>query len=105
MDHERANQNDETPAQSHPAPRDEVAALVLELAGLARNAPDRLTERVRALSIREQAELALRLPARERMELMLHAPKPMRLVRSLPDLELYLTSASTPNAPAPGSRC
>ena len=65
--------------------------MVLELAGLARNAPDRLTERVRALSIREQAELALRLPARERLELMLHAPRPMRLVRSLPDLELYLT--------------
>jgi len=91
MDREQSKQDGETQAQAHPASRDEVSALVSELAGLARNAPDRLTERVRALSIRQQAELALRLPAKERMELMLHAPKPMRLVRSLPDSEFYLT--------------
>jgi hypothetical protein len=69
----------------------DVSALVVELGELARHAPDRLTERIRALSIREQAELALRLPAEERLSLMLHAPRPMRLVRSLPDAELYLT--------------
>jgi len=70
----------------------DVAALVSELGELARRAPDRLTERIRALSVREQAELALRLPAKERLSLMLHAPKPMRLVRSLPDAELYFTA-------------
>ena len=34
---------------------------------------------------------ALRLPAAERLQLMLHAPAPMRLVRTLPDADLYLT--------------
>ena len=53
----------------------EVSALVEELAELARRAPARLGERVAALGIREQAELALRLPARHRLELLLHAPK------------------------------
>ena len=91
MDHERPEQDDGTQALTPPAPTDEVSALVSELAGLARNAPGRLTARILALSIRQQAELALRLPAQERMELMLHAPKPMRLVRSLPDSELYMT--------------
>jgi hypothetical protein len=43
------------------------------------------------LSPREQAELALRLPAKLRAELLLHAPKPMRLVRSIPDADFYLT--------------
>jgi hypothetical protein len=43
------------------------------------------------LTIREQAELALRLPADRRLELLLHSPKPMRLVRALPDADLYLT--------------
>ncbi len=65
--------------------------LVSELAQLARNAPDKLSNRVAALSVPEQAELALRLPAKERLELLLHAPKPMRLVRSIPDSEFYLT--------------
>lgn len=79
------------PVRGLPAGSD-VPALAAELAELARHAPDRLTERVRALSVREQAELALRLPAKERLSLMLHAPKPMRLVRSLPDAELYFTT-------------
>jgi hypothetical protein len=72
-------------------PRAELATLALELGELARTAPERLTERLRGWSVRELAELALRLPAAARLELMLHAPKPMRLVRALPDSELYLT--------------
>jgi hypothetical protein len=69
----------------------EISALVAELAELAKHAPARLGERVASLGIREQAELALRLPARQRLELLLHAPRPMRLVRSLPEYEFYLT--------------
>jgi hypothetical protein len=68
-----------------------LPALAGEFANLARREPDRLSERVAALTIRQQAELALLLPARQRLELLLHAPKPMRLVRALPDSELYLT--------------
>jgi hypothetical protein len=71
--------------------RQALAALADELQELARHAPARLGERLAELSIREQAELALRLPARLRLELLLHAPRPMRLVRSLPESEFYLT--------------
>jgi len=62
-----------------------------ELAELARHAPDRIGERLAGIPLEGQVELALRLPAAERLELLLHAPKPMRLVRMLPDTELYLT--------------
>ena len=48
-------------------------------------------QRAGTRDVREQAELALRLPPRERLTLLLHAPRPMRLVRSLPDADLYLT--------------
>jgi len=48
-------------------------------------------ERLASMTIRRQAELALGLEPRERLELLLHAPRPMRLVRALPDGELYLT--------------
>jgi hypothetical protein len=69
-----------------------IKRLAAELVELARRDPERLTSRVARLSIREQAELALRLPARNRLELLLHSPKPMRLVRSLPDADLYVTA-------------
>jgi len=62
-----------------------------ELAELARHAPGRIGERLAGIPLEGQIELALRLPAGERLELLLHAPKPMRLVRMLPDTELYLT--------------
>ena len=91
MKRDRQDPRDETLPAPQDASGDEVAALATELAELARHAPGRLTDRVRALSLRRQAELALRLPAKERLTLMLHAPKPMRLIRSLPDTELYLT--------------
>jgi hypothetical protein len=71
--------------------RQEISGLVGELAELARTAPARIGDRVASLDIREQAELALRLPARDRSTLLLHAPRPMRLVRSLPDFEFYAT--------------
>ena len=67
------------------------SALLQELNDLAANAPARLSQRVAELSIREQAALALRLGARQRLELLLHAPQPMRLVHSLPDSEFYLS--------------
>lgn len=73
------------------SPSSGLAQLATELVDLARRDPERLKARVGELSIREQAELALRLPAGQRLELLLHAPKPMRLVRAIPDSELYLT--------------
>jgi len=53
--------------------------------------PENLTERLGELRVSEQAELVLRLPPRHRLDPLLHAPKPMRLVRALPDGDLYLT--------------
>ena len=79
------------PDSANPTRGSDLEQLVLELTELARMAPDRLEERIEALSLAEQVELALRLPAQERMELLLRAPMPMRLVRSLPDGDLYLT--------------
>lgn len=69
----------------------EIDALAAEIGPLSRTDSNALSARVAALTIREQAELALRLPAKERLELLLHAPKPMQLVRALPDGEVYLT--------------
>ncbi|NIM00315.1 MAG: hypothetical protein GTN89_05265 [Acidobacteria bacterium] len=69
----------------------EPKTLVAELDELARRAPSRLAERVAELTVPQQAELAIRLEPRQRMELLLHAPKPMRLVRSLPDFDWYVT--------------
>jgi hypothetical protein len=61
------------------------------LAELARRRPGAVAAEMDGLPLREQAELALRLPPAERLEVLLHSPKPMRLVRSLPDADLYLT--------------
>lgn len=44
------------------------------------------------MGIKEQAELVLRLPAEKRARALLEAPKPMALVRALPDGEFYLTA-------------
>jgi hypothetical protein len=76
---------------SSPREGGRIERLASELTRLARESPERLAARVAALGVREQAELALRLPAAQRLELLLHAPRPLRLVRALPDLELYLT--------------
>jgi len=62
-----------------------------ELVELARKAPGRLAERLAPLSLRAQAALALSLGPEERLGLLLHAPKPLKLVRSLPDSEVYMT--------------
>jgi uncharacterized protein DUF6178 len=43
------------------------------------------------LDIRRQAELVLRLPAEQRARFLLEAPRPMALVRALPDGDFYLT--------------
>lgn len=77
-----------------------IGDLARELLDLAENAPAGLARRITQLSIREQAELALLLPADQRIELLLHSPKPMRLVRSLPDADFYLTVRETGPADA-----
>jgi hypothetical protein len=43
------------------------------------------------LDIRRQAELVLRLPAEQRAQFLLDSPKPMALVRAIPDGDFYLT--------------
>jgi hypothetical protein len=43
------------------------------------------------LDVRRQAELVLRLPAAQRAQLLLESPKPMALVRTIPDGDFYLT--------------
>ena len=68
-----------------------IERLAAEVDELARHAPARLSERIAALTVPQQAELALRLEPRQRTQLLLHAPKPMRLVRALPDFDWYIT--------------
>ncbi len=68
-----------------------LAGLADELMRLARTDPDGLADRIAELTVREQAELALRLPAPQRLALLLHSPTPLKLVRALPNSELYLT--------------
>jgi len=72
-------------------PGDRVRQLAVRLEGSGRVSLDQLGDELAALSLREQAELALRLPAEMRAELLLHAPRPMRLVRSIADADFYLT--------------
>jgi hypothetical protein len=43
------------------------------------------------LSLRQQADLVLRLPAEQRAAFLLESPKPMALVRMIPDGDFYLT--------------
>jgi len=62
------------------------------VARLARENPAGLTPELADRSPREVVEIALSLPAVERLEVLLHAPKPMRAVRALPDADLYLTA-------------
>lgn len=70
---------------------EELAALARELASIVGRDASGLSERIASLSIADQADLALRLEPKERLELLLHAPRPMALVRALPDFEVYLT--------------
>jgi hypothetical protein len=72
-------------------PAAEIEALARETGRLAGTDPARLAERLAAVPLRAQVEIALSLPPRERLELLLHAPAPMALVRALPDFEAYLT--------------
>ena len=68
-----------------------IEVLAEALPAWARKHPEMLKARLADLSDQDQRELALRLPAESRLELLLHAPRPMRLARSLPDGEFYLT--------------
>jgi hypothetical protein len=72
-------------------PREELDRLLRELGELARHRPADLKGRLERWPVRVQAELALRLPAKERLELLLHAPRPAAVVRALPDADFYLT--------------
>lgn len=58
---------------------------------LSRKNPSELSRELEPVSIREQVEAALSLPCGDRIPFLVHSPKPMRLVRSLPDGEFYLT--------------
>lgn len=71
--------------------RRSIRELAEELLELAPGGAERLIERVTELSVAEQADLALRLPPDRRLAFLLHAPKPMRLIRSLPAQDLYMT--------------
>lgn len=62
------------------------------VARLAHDDPSALGAALADLELRDVVETALSLPARERLEVLLHAPKPMRAVRALPDADLYLTA-------------
>jgi hypothetical protein len=83
MDEERDDAGPASPAS--------LKALARELLEQARHDPAGLSATLSRLSIRKQAELALMLPASQRLQLLIHAPKPMRLVRALPDADYYLT--------------
>jgi len=50
-----------------------------------------LVKKSSSLTVREQAELILRLPASERLSFVLNSPKPMALARAIPDGDFYLT--------------
>jgi hypothetical protein len=52
---------------------------------------DEFQGRPKPTTIRDQAESVLRLPAQERLTMLLDAPKPMALVRAIPDGDFYLT--------------
>jgi len=52
---------------------------------------DDLARRVADLPVPDQADLALRLPHQQRLAFLLSSGMPMRVVRSLPDADLYLT--------------
>jgi len=67
------------------------ADLAAELQRIGRQRPEELDAWIGALGLRQQAELALRLPAQKRVELLTNAPRSMRLIRLLPDIDLYMT--------------
>ena len=77
--------------QDLPQTTDPIGDLAIVLANWARKQPQRLKTELAKLSDQDQVELALRLPAESRLELCLHAPQPMKLVRQLPDGEFHRT--------------
>ena len=77
--------------ESLPDPSDQIAQLVDDLGRLARDEPKKLTAYLQQMTVKQQADLALRLDASERIALLMHSPKPMRLVRALPEQDWFLT--------------
>ena len=81
-------ETDQESTGSAPVPQ---RTMLEELSRLTRRDPDKLTGLLRQVPLESQTELALRLPVQERLAFLLHSPKPMRLVRSIPDADFYLT--------------
>jgi len=52
---------------------------------------EELVKSSKSLTVRQQAELVLRLPPHDRLRFVLEAPKPMAVTRALPDSDFYLT--------------
>lgn len=91
MNNDRDNFPPRRPRDVRPAAPSSRAELARRILDPDRSDPALLAATLSRLSVREQAELALMIPATRRLQLLLQAPKPMRLVRALPDADLYLT--------------
>jgi len=63
----------------------------VEMARLARSDPDRFREEMARRSDRDQVLTVLAMKPADRLWALTHAPRPMRLVRSVPAPDLYLT--------------
>ena len=62
-----------------------------DLARVERTDPDRFTRELAAMPLRDQVLTVLALPPERRAHALLHGPRPMRLVRSLPAPDFFLT--------------
>ena len=62
-----------------------------DLARLARAAPGKAGDVLGRLPLERQVDAVLAVPPADRVSVLLAAPRPMRLVRSIPDGDLYLT--------------
>lgn len=72
--------------------RRQLPKLARAFGAVARDTPERIAEHLSKLDLAAQAELALRVPVAERLTILLNSPKPMRLVRALPDADFYITA-------------
>jgi len=91
MDNDRDSSPPKRPRQAGPAPAVPLAELARRILEPDRTDPAALAQALSRLSVREQAALSLLLPAQRRLQFLLQAPRTMRLVRALPDADLYLT--------------
>ena len=85
------NEDTQPPSSKSTSPSSRTRALAEELTMLAEVDPQGLAARISRLAPRDLAELALRLPAEQRLPFVTTAPGAPRIVRALPDQDLYLT--------------